>query len=213
MFIRRTRVHPLSTMLTPVTRRRFIKENVLAICVPRRLTPLRERLSSGAALLGRFRETLAAIQVAEADTEALVTYPARLRQAATLFFATVNPPPPIEVLNSEIEIVGRYDATLHRIERLDRPDSLADWLGPETMPTDAMNAGPQYLMGLWENVALALGLPTTGDATAVRRSLKQLSFLAEDYQASGLTRGADELAMLATMLENQLNAGSQPTTE
>lgn len=213
MFIRRTRVHPLSTMPTPVARRRFIKENVLAICVPRRLTPLRERLSSGAALLGRFRETVAMIQVAEADTEALLTYPARLRQAASLYLATANPPPPIQVLNSEIEVVGRYDATLHRIERVDRPDPLADWLGPEAMPADATSAGPEYLMRLWENVALALGLPTTDDAAVLRRSLKQLAFLAEDYQASGLTRGADELSMLAMMLENRLNDASQPTSE
>lgn len=200
-------------MPTPVARRRFIKENVLVICVPRRLTPLRERLSSGAALIGRLREAGATLQVAEADAEVLGTFQARLRQAANLFLATVNPPPPIQVMSAEIEVVGRYDATLNRIERIERLDPLVDWLGPETMPADDVAESPDRLMRLWEDVAPALGLQTTADANVLRRSLKQLAFLAEDYEACGLVRGADELIRLAILLERRIAEAAQPKME
>jgi hypothetical protein len=213
MFIRRTRIHPLSTLPTPVARRRFIRENVLAIFVPRRLTPLRERLSSGAALVGRPRDAGVAIQVAEANVEILATYPARLRHAATLFLASGGRAGPTQVLHSEVEAVGHYDATLHRIERIDKTEPLADWLGPEAMPENPLEAGPDYLARLWSEVIVALGLPTAEDPASLRRSLKLLAFLAEDYQASGLTHGADELAMLAMMLEARISGAPQPKTE
>jgi hypothetical protein len=213
MFIRRTRVHPLSTTPTPVARRRLIRENMLSIFVPKRLTPLRERLSSGAALVGRVRESGATIQIAEANVETLGTYPARLRRAATRFLAVGSTPAPIQVLPSEVEPVGRYDATLHRIERIERAEPLSDWLGPEAIPVEPEEPGNDYLMRLWEEVILALGLPPAEDSAALPRSIKQLVFLAEDYRASGVQRGADELSMLVALLESRAAAPPQPKTE
>lgn len=213
MFIRRTRVHPLATLPTPVARRRYIKENVLTICVPRPHSVLRETLRPGAALVGRLREGGVSVQIVEADEGALRSYPARLRQAASLYQVGGNQSHPQDMLHAEIEIVGRYDATLRRIERIDRADSLAEWLAPEAPPVDAREAGPEQLMRLWDDVVTALGLPTRGDAATLRLSLKQIAFLAEDYQASGLTRGADELSMLAMLIESQSAGLAQPRTE
>ena len=213
MFICRTLVHPLSTTPTPVARRRLIRDNMLLIFVPKRLTPLRERLSSGAALVGRARETGASIQVAEANIETLGTYAARLRRAATLFLAGGGSSAAIQVLPSEVEPVGRYDATLHRIERVDRSEPLSDWLGPEAIPIEPEEPGSDYLMRLWSEVVLALSLPPAEDVAALPRSLKQLVFLAEDYRASGLQRGATELSLLAALLERRGTAAPQPKTE
>ena len=58
-----------------------------------------------------------------------------------------------------------------------------------------------------------LDISTAEDPASLRRSLKLLAFLAEDYQASGLTHGADELAMLAMMLEARISGAPQPKTE
>ena len=216
MFIRRTRVHPFASLPTPVARRKFIKDNVLLICVPRAHSAMRERMPQGAALVGRMREGGVSVQVVDGSDAALRGYAARLRQAAVQFLVggAGNAAQPVELLHAEVEIVGRYDATLRRIERIDRPDSLAEWLDPETLPVDAREAGPEYLMRLWDDVAAALSLPGANDPATLRRSIKQLAFLAEDYQASGLTRGADELSLLAMLLESQMAAPpTQPKTE
>lgn len=213
MFIRRTRVHPFASLPTPVARRKFIKENVLLICVPRPNSTIREHLPPRAALVGRMREGGVSVQVADATDTALQSYAARLRQAASQFLAGGKAAQSVELIHAEVEIVGRYDATLRRIERVERPESLADWLDPEEMPIDAREAGPDYLMRLWDEVVVALSLPAAGDPATMRRSLKQIAFLAEDYQASGLTRGADELSLLAMLLESQMSAPAQPKTE
>lgn len=216
MFIRRTRVHPFASLPTPVARRKFIKENVLLICVPRAHSTMREHLPARAALVGKMREGGVTVQVVDSTDATLQTYPARLRQAATQFLVGGGgtSAQPVDLLHAEIEIVGRYDATLRRIERIERPDSLAEWLDPETPPIDAREAGPDYLMRLWEDVAAALSLPSVADGATLRRSIKQLAFLAEDYQASGLTRGADELSLLAMLLESQIaTPPAQPKTE
>lgn len=214
MFIRRTRVHPLASMPTPVARRKFIKENVLLICVPRAHSTMREHLPARAAMVGRAREGGVTVQVVDGTDVALQSYTARLRQAAALFLTGGTSAQAVELLHAEIEVVGRYDATLRRIERIERPDSLAEWLDPEALPIDAREAGPDYLMRLWDEVVVALSLPGIGDGATLRRSIKQLAFLAEDYQASGLTRGADELSLLAMLLESQMAAPpTQPKTE
>jgi hypothetical protein len=213
MFIRRTRVHPLASLPTPVARRKFIKENVLLICVPRAHAAIREHLPPRAALVGRMREGGVSVQVADSSDAALQHYEARLRQAAAQLLAGGNAARAVELIHAEVEIVGRYDATLRRIERIERTEALAEWLDPEDLPVDAREAGPDYLMRLWDEVVVALSLPATGDPATMRRSLKQIAFLAEDYQASGLTRGADELSLLAMLLESQLSAPTQPKTE
>jgi hypothetical protein len=213
MFIRRTRVHPFASLPTPVARRKFIKENVLLICVPRPHSTIREHLPARAALVGRMREGGVSVQVADATDASQQSYVARLRQAASQFLAGGKTQQSVELIHAEVEIVGRYDATLRRIERIERPESLAEWLDPEEMPIDAREAGPDYLMRLWDEVVVALSLPAAGDPATMRRSLKQIAFLAEDYQASGLTRGADELSLLAMLLESQMTAPAQPKTE
>lgn len=213
MFIRRTRVHPLASLPTPVARRKFIKENVLLICVPRAHAAIREHLPPRAALVGRMREGGVSVQVADSSDAALQHYEARLRQAAAQLLAGGSAARAVELIHAEVEIVGRYDATLRRIERIERTEALAEWLDPEDLPVDAREAGPDYLMRLWDEVVVALSLPATGDPATMRRSLKQIAFLAEDYQASGLTRGADELSLLAMLLESQLSAPTQPKTE
>ena len=133
-------------------------------------------------------------------------YTARLRAGALRYLADPASEHLIELLHTEIEIVGRYDSTLRRIERIDRLESLAAWLEPEPLPPDPRDAGPEYLLKLWEEVVPALGLPASLDVSGTRRAIKQIAFLAEDYQASGLTRGADELGLLAMWLEMQQSA-------
>lgn len=205
MFIRRSRVHPLTTLTTPVARRKYIKEQLLVICVPRAGTTVHEMIPPRSALVGRFREGGVICEVADETAPGLQNFVSRLRRAATGFLTRPASDQIVELLHSEVEMVGRYDATLRRIERIDRPDTLAAWLDPEPLPPDARDSGPDYLMRLWEDVVVALGLTTVTDPTAVRRASKQIAFLAEDYQAAGLTRGADELGMLAMWLESQRN--------
>ncbi len=203
MFIRRSRAHPLTTQPTPVARRKFIKENLLIICIPRAGTSVWDMLPARSALVGRMREGGVSVEVVDEVDPSLQTYSARLRYCAQRYLADPASEHLIELLHTESEIVGRYDATLRRIERIDRMDSLSAWLDPEPLPPDPRDAGPEFLMKLWEEVVPALGLPTSLDLSATRRAIKQIAFLAEDYQASGLTRGADELGLLAMWLETQ----------
>ncbi len=216
MFIRRSRAHPLTALPTPVARRKFIKENLLVICIPRAGTTVWEMLPPRSALVGKMREGGVSVEVVDESDPSLQSYTARLRQAALSYVADPANTHLIELLHTEIEIVGRYDATLRRVERIDRLDSLAAWLDPEPLPPDPRDAGPEYLIRLWEEVVPALALPASLDASATRRAIKQVAFLAEDYEASGLTRGADELGLLAMWLETQQappTADPQPKKE
>lgn len=210
MFIRHSRVHPFTMLTTPVARRKYIKDHLLVICVPRLSGPVWGMLPVRSAIVGRYLEGGLRCAVVDATGPALQDYTIRLRQAALTLLADPNSTQLVDLLHNEVEMVGRYDATLRRIERIDRLDPLAAWLEPEPVPIDARDAGPEYLMKLWENVVVALGLPPVTDPTAVRRAAKQIGFLAEDYQAAGLTRGADELGMLAMWLEHQQTPTPNP---
>lgn len=190
-------------MTTPVTRRRFIKDHLLVICVPRPNSQVWEMLPARSAIVGRMREGGVLCEVVDDGAPGLGSYTARLRRAAMSFLTRPDQDQLVELLHGEIDVVGRYDATLRRIERIDRPDPLAAWIDPEPLPPDSRDVGPEYLMRLWEDVVVALGLSAVTDATAVRRASKQIAFLAEDYQAAGLSRGAEELVMLAMWLESQ----------
>lgn len=210
VFIRRSRVHPLTSLTTPVARRKYIKEHLLVICAPRAGSSVWEMLPARSAIVGRMREGGVLCEVVDDNDPGLQNYTTRLRRAAVGFLTRPDSDQLVDLLHSEVEMVGRYDATLRRIERIDRPDPLVAWLDPEPLPPDARDSGPDYLMRLWEDVVAALGLPAVTDPTAVRRASKQIGFLAEDYQSAGLTRGADELGMLAMWLESQQTPAPTP---
>ena len=107
MFIRRSRAHPLTALPTPVARRKFIKENLLVICIPRTGSSVWEMLPARSALVGKMREGGVSVEVVDESDPSLQTYTARLRQAALRYVADPANTHLIELLHTEIEIVGR----------------------------------------------------------------------------------------------------------
>jgi hypothetical protein len=189
---------------TPAARRQFIARNIRGIYVPRPGGRISDLAPRGSAILGMPESGgICAMIVSDAAHES--DFSERLRKSAFMLRSDMHADRRVYFALSEVERVGDYDMTLHRIERIQHPDMLAGWLGGEPMPMLSSAHDTGHMSRLMRDVVRTLGLDLQGGPDKLRLAMKRISFLAEDYAEAGLHEGADELAALAIVLETMIN--------